>query len=183
MPRQMDELNTVYRMLLKLKLPEFSEKKSIPKISSPQINLQELYPEESIQENLGKKLDNLKQRTAQLKEKKNCEGFCLLIAALENRKNAIEDYSDVNICTTANNWTALHFAVENNHFEVAEALIKKGIDIECADHQGVTPFLQAVLAGNTQIFQLLLQHLKPERKTFVLSKQYKKFSLWFQMLQ
>lgn len=59
----------------------------------------------------------------------------------------IKNGGDVN-AVDINGWTPLHFAAQEDDFEVAEALIKEGADIKIRDKNGNTPLWVATMNAN-----------------------------------
>jgi hypothetical protein len=54
--------------------------------------------------------------------------------------------------------TALHFAVENGHKDIAELLLVNKADVEAKAYGGWTPLLNAVFGGHKDVVELLLAH-------------------------
>lgn len=45
--------------------------------------------------------------------------------------------------TNVNGWSAAHFAVSSGNFEVLEAVVEKGIDLNLVDESGVSALMMA----------------------------------------
>lgn len=58
--------------------------------------------------------------------------------------------------TDATNLSLLHIAVKEHDLETINALIKKGADVNAADHDGETPLHLAVISNHPDIVKLLL---------------------------
>lgn len=54
--------------------------------------------------------------------------------------------------------TFLHYAVINQHAQLAHLALKYGAHINVQDHDGITPLMNAIIAGNLPIIQLLCAH-------------------------
>ena len=52
--------------------------------------------------------------------------------------------------------TALHLAIKNNYYDIANVLIEKGAFIDVKDNKGNTPLLLAAMTGNIECLQLCL---------------------------
>ncbi|KAH8021483.1 hypothetical protein HPB51_015879 [Rhipicephalus microplus] len=56
------------------------------------------------------------------------------------------------------NKTPLHYAVENNHVEIARFLLEKGVDPNCSSSTGLTALHLAAMRGGVPMCQLLMDH-------------------------
>jgi ankyrin repeat protein len=54
--------------------------------------------------------------------------------------------------------TALHIAATQQKWEVMSDLIAAGADVNLANHEGITPLMEAARKNNTRICDLLLEH-------------------------
>ena len=71
---------------------------------------------------------------------------------LEKRDLAIINFQD------KNGYTALHFAIQDNKYELVEKLIDSGADFELPDKYGNTAIIRAVASfrGDGRIIELLI---------------------------
>lgn len=78
---------------------------------------------------------------------------------LETAKNILEkrDKSIINF-QDKNGYTALHYAIQDNKYELVEKLIESGADFEIPDKYGNTAIIRAVSSfrGDGRIIELLL---------------------------
>ena len=68
--------------------------------------------------------------------------------------------------------TPLHFAVQYNHYDVAELLLINGAGVNLMDHHNYTPILLSVQNNNIRLTQLLINYkasVNKSKKSILLS--------------
>ena len=75
---------------------------------------------------------------------------------IEAVKQHLADDADVNAKAGYKGWTALHYATDEGHGEIAELLIAKGADVNAMADIGATPLHPAALSGHKEIAELLI---------------------------
>ncbi|MBK9130425.1 MAG: ankyrin repeat domain-containing protein [Gammaproteobacteria bacterium] len=106
---------------------------------------------------------------AKLDVKSSAGLTALMIAAKNNQPEIAQSLIDNNVALNEKSipentynlvpeHTALHFAAENNAFEVAEHLLKGGADFTIEDKYGRKPIALAISAGHPEVIQCLLRY-------------------------
>ena len=79
----------------------------------------------------------------------------------------IDRRADVNIADRGQNWTALHFAADNENDENVRQLLEAGATVDAADTFGNTPLWRAVMSSGANlaaIRELLKYGADPHKK-------------------
>ncbi|MEH6943069.1 M48 family metallopeptidase [Bacillus sp. JJ722] len=79
------------------------------------------------------------------------------INALRDMKKEIENGADLDAVDNEN-WTALHYAIDNYAYEAVELLIQSGCNLNIQDSDGDTPLLFATMYGYSDIVELLVNN-------------------------
>ncbi len=73
-------------------------------------------------------------------------------------KSLLAQGVDVNAQDSEIHETALMFAIDNHHFDVALLLIDKGADVNAKDPKGNTALIEAAMKGEANTVEALLHH-------------------------
>ncbi len=69
----------------------------------------------------------------------------------------IETGADPNSVDPSSGWTALHFAAQSGNFELCDALIKRGADVNALNKRQFSPLHIACLIGKIEIVKKLIE--------------------------
>lgn len=79
------------------------------------------------------------------------------IGNIEKIKSLLEQGADINL-QDDDNWTALHYAVDDSQSECLTFLIEQGISLEAKDKEGKTAIYHAAENGEAKCLNILIKH-------------------------